>query len=118
MGFEDPNKLKTLDQIASDFNVWKETKTKELKFLLVKDCALDSEVEVEFEAAPGKRMDSVTFRHKGLVVKFLITSKSIEVGEIISYNDDNVSMIEEKMVSEYKQMLTDYFSEHQDDRPE
>lgn len=118
MGFEEPNKLKTLDEIANDFNAWKEAKTNELKFLLVKDCALDSEVEVEFEAAPGKRIDSVTFRHKGLVVKFHITDKSIDIGEIISYNDDNVSVIEEGMVSEYKQALIDYFDEHPNDRLE
>lgn len=118
MGFEDPNKLKTTKQILSDFDAWKESTTKKLKFLLVKDCGLDSGVEVTFDAAPGKRINYVTFRHMGLVVKFLIRNKSIELAELISYNDDNVNVIEEEMISKYTQILIDYFEEHQDDRPE
>lgn len=118
MGFEDPNKLKSTQEILNDFDAWKELTTKKFKFLLVKDYGLDSGVEITFDASPGKRIKFVNFSHKGLVVKFLITDTSIKLAELITYNDDNVSVIEEKMVSEYKQALIDYFDDHPDHRPE
>ncbi len=118
MGIETPKGQKSIDQILSDLNAQKELKTKTFKFFLVQDFGLDGGVEVELAMSGGNKVNFVTFKYKGLKVKFKITDKSIETIEILSYNDDNVSAIEEGMIAEYKQILIDYFSEHEDDRPE
>jgi len=118
MKTEHPGIPKSPTEILADFDLWKKTKTAEVKFRMVKDYGLESDVAVAIETIAGPKISVVTFTHKGLTAKFKISNSAIILESSYTLNDDDVSAIEDHMKKDFEQILTDYFSANVADRPE
>lgn len=118
---KNPNASKSIAQIESEFNAWKENKTKIIHFLLVKDCGLRSDVEFSFETKGGKKVHTVHFRDRGVSTTFEIEPSRITLVKKESLNDTEngaIYALEDALVEEQMAILEDYFSMQPSDRPE
>ena len=114
----DKPKTRTIDEVLKSLDEGKEHKTKKLKFELVKDCGLEADADVSFETHGAHKMNTIRISDRGVISHFLITRNGVELTNAESLNDDNVFTLEDGIVANHKQILTDYFSNHPEDIPE
>ncbi len=114
-------RILTVDEVLRSLEAWKAEKTKFIKFLLVKDCGLQPNVDFSFETKGGHQVHVVHISDRGLQATYDIGPNTIQLRTKTSLNDTEMPAVEwqeGEIINEHIAALQDYFSTYPDDRPE